>query len=83
MRISIANNKYGLSPPFAVLLIALVPIVHVPPASAGEDAYGPVRQLTFSDANDEDGAFAVADDGAVYFAWISDRAGNTDVRKLK
>jgi len=42
-------------------------------------ACGPVMQLTFSDANDEDGAFAIADDGTVYFAWISDRAGNTDV----
>jgi hypothetical protein len=32
--------------------------------------------LTFSDANDADGAFAAADDGTVYFAWISDRAGS-------
>jgi len=64
---------------FVVLLIAIVPIVRAPLAIGDEDAYGPVRQLMFSDANDEDGAFAVADDGTVYFAWISDRAGNTDV----
>lgn len=79
MQISLSSDKHGLSPPCVVLLVALLPIVREPALSAGEDAYGPVRQLTFGDANDEDGAFAVADDGTVYFAWISDRAGNTDV----
>lgn len=64
---------------FVVLVIALVPIVPVSLAHGDEDLYGPVRQLTFSDANDEDGAFAVANDGTIYFAWISNRAGNTDV----
>ncbi len=64
---------------FVVLFLAFVPIESVSLAIADDDAYGPVRQLTFSDANDEDGAFAVADDGTVHFVWISDRAGNTDV----
>jgi hypothetical protein len=53
--------------------------VQVPWLFGEDNSYGPVLQLTFSDANDEDGAFALADDGTVYFAWISDRAGNTDV----
>lgn len=36
-------------------------------------------RLTTGDADDEDGAFGRTDDGTVYFAWISNRAGNVDV----
>jgi len=78
MRTSIASDKQGLRG-LAVLLIALAPIAFVSFAMADDDAQGMVKQLTLSDANDEDGSFAVADDGTIYFAWISDRAGNTDV----
>ena len=78
MLTSVATDKQG-SRGLVVLLIALAPIVLVSFAIGDDDAHGPVRRLTHSDANDEDGAFAVADDGTIYFAWISDRAGNTDV----
>lgn len=79
MWISISNDQQGLSRGFVVLLIALAGIVPVSFAIGDDDAFGPVRKLTHDDANDEDGAFALADDGTIYFAWISDRSGNTDV----
>jgi hypothetical protein len=36
-------------------------------------------RLTTGNAEDEDGTFGRSDDGTVYFAWISNRAGNVDV----
>ena len=78
MRTSIAADNQALRG-LVVLLIAFAPIVLVSFAIGDDDAHGPVKRLTHSEANDEDGAFALADDGTIYFAWISDRAGNTDV----
>jgi len=78
MRLRASNQRMRRWRGLGLLVMAYAFLVPAP-LVVGDDVNGPVRQLTFSDANDEDGAFAVADDGTVYFAWISDRAGNTDV----
>jgi len=49
------------------------------PSEGCADAGGRVLRLTTGSATDEDGTFGLGDDGTVYFAWVSNRAGNVDV----
>ena len=64
--------------PIIALLFIVFALMIIERPDGDDGSYGPVMQLTFGDTNDEDGAFALADDGTIYFAWMSDRAGNTD-----
>lgn len=57
----------------------LRPALPGPLAQGCNNAGGQVMRLTPGEAKDEDGAFALADDGTIFFAFISNRSGNTDV----
>ena len=72
-------SRHGHMFSVIALLFILFAFLTIGCLREGDDANMPVMQLTFGGSNDEDGAFALADDGTVYFAWMSDRAGNVDI----
>lgn len=62
-----------------VCLISLALFSLPLPATRAEDPPSPEIQLTEGPKDDEDGAFLLADDGTIHFAYISNGAGNMDV----
>jgi hypothetical protein len=73
------NARYRLLLSAAALLLGVLGLLIPGRKGEGYEAKWPVMALTSGDSNDEDGAFALGEDGTIYFAWISDRAGSVDV----